>query len=209
LLLLLLAAFVLLVPFRYRFEGGYESKPSLCFNVRCSPAFIFNGNWEDGSLKYKFRLFGIPINIDPQKFKKKAKKEEEITKTKDKKKKGLAMVSSILDREFRRRGLALIRDLVNILKPEELFLKGRIGFAEPHLTGWLAAAVYSLEYCCNQCIIDLEPVWEDEYYAFEARLAGKISVGLIVVKVGWFFLISWLRSTFSKTFRSETATTTS
>ena len=208
LLLLLVIAFVLLVPFRYRFEGGYENRPWLNFSVRCSPAFIISGNWEDGSLKSKFRLFGIPINIDPQKFKKKAKKEE-ITKSKDKKKKGLAMISSILDREFRRRGMALIRDLVKILKPEELFLKGRIGFAEPHLTGWLAAAVYSLEYCCNQCIIDLEPVWEDEYYAFEARLAGKISVGLILVKVGWFFMISWFRSTFSKTFRSETAATTS
>ena len=208
LLLLLLVAFVLLVPFRYRFEGGYESKPWLSFNVRCSPAFIFNGNWEDGSLKYKFRLFGIPINIDPQKFKKKAKKEE-ITKSKDKKKKGLAMISSILDREFRRRGMALIRDLVKILKPEELFLKGRIGFAEPHLTGWLAAAVSSLKYCCNQCLIDLEPVWEDEYYAFEARLTGKISVGLILVKVGWFFMLSWFRSTFSKTFRGEPAATTS
>jgi hypothetical protein len=209
LLLLFLVAFVLLVPFRYRFEGGYESKPSLCFNVRCSPAFIFSGTWEDGSLKSKFRLFGIPLNIDPQKFKKKAKKEEEITKAKDKKKKGSAMISSILDKEFRRRGMALVRDLVKILKPEELLLKGRIGFAEPHLTGLLAAAVYSLKYCCNQCELDLEPVWEDEYYAFEARLAGKICVGLILVKVGWFFMVSWFRNAFSKSFRGEQAATIS
>ena len=209
LLLLIMIAFVLLVPIRYRFEGGYENSPWLKFNVRCSPVFIFSGNWEDGSLKSNFRLLGIPLNIDPQKFKKKAKKEEEITKSKDKKKKGLAMISSILDKEFRRRGMALIRDLVKILKPEELFLKGRLGFAEPHLTGLLAAVVYSLKYCCNQCVLDLELLWEDEYYDLEARVAGIICVGLILVKVGWFFMVSWFRNTFSKTFRGEQAATTS
>jgi len=194
LLLFILVFFILLVPFRYRLEGGYDSRPWLIFNIRCSPAFIFDGKWDEAeskTLKARIILFGIPIKIDLQNMGKKDQIEEKKEKSN---KIGTAVITSILDKEFRRRGIVLIRDLFRILKPEHFSIKGKIGFAEPHYTGYLAAFSNSVRYCCQNTFIDLEPVFEEEYLEVEATLRGRIRLGLILVKVGWFFFINRIRT---------------
>lgn len=194
--LLFLVFFILLVPFRYRLEGGYDSRPWFIFNIRCSPAFIFAGKWDESEnkdLKARIILFGIPIKIDPQKMRKNDKSEKKKARSKNTLEKGMTAISLILDKEFRRRGVVLIRDLLRILEPDQFIIKGKIGFAEPHYTGWLAALTNSIYYCCHNAFIDLEPVFEDEYYAFNSTLRGRIRLGLILIKIGWFFLINRIR----------------
>lgn len=196
LLFLFLVIFILLVPFRYRLEGGYDTSPWFIFNIRCSPAFIFDGKWDEAENKdFKARLvlFGIPIKIDPQKMGKKDQTVIKKTKSNKKKKKKLASVTAILDKEFRRRGMVLIKDLLRIVKPDQLSIKGKIGFEEPHYTGWLVAFSNSINYSCQNTFIDLEPVFEEEYLAVESILKGRVQLGLIIVKVGWFFLINRLK----------------
>ncbi len=188
LLLIALLLFILLIPIRYSFNGGYKNHPWLSFSLRCSPAFIISGAWneqENKLLKTRFTLLGIPINFDPQKFKKKEKKDKP---KRDRKKKKLSSVLIVLDRDLQARGFALIQDLLYILMPDQLSLKGKIGFDEPHLTGWLAAVTSILDYCCKETLIELEPVWDEEYYELEGIFNGRIRVGVIVVKVGWFLL---------------------
>ena len=196
LLFLFLVIFILLVPFRYRLEGGYDTNPWFIFNIRCSPAFIFDGKWdkaENKDFKARLVLFGIPIKIDPQKMVKKDQTVIKKTKSNKKKKKRLASVTAILDKEFRRRGMILIRDLLRIVKPDQLSLNGKIGFAEPHYTGWLVAFSNSINYSCQNTLIDLEPVFEEEHLEVESILKGRVQLGLIIVKVGWFFLINRLK----------------
>jgi hypothetical protein len=197
LLLLLLVSFILLVPFRYRLKGGYDTRPWFRFRIRCSPAFIFAGKWDEAEnkdLQARIILFGIPIKVDPQKMGKSDKEEKKKDISNDNKKKGKAAIISILDKEFRRRGLALISDLLGILKPEQLSIKGKIGFTEPHYTGWLAAFLNSIYYSCHPAFIDLEPVFDDECFTIESKLSGRIPLGLILIKVGWFFFISWIKN---------------
>ncbi len=199
LLLLFLVFFILLVPFRYRLEGGYDTRPWFRFNIRCSPAFIFAGKWDEAEnkdLHARIILFGIPVKIDPQKMGDKDKTEDRKDKSNIKKKKGTAAITSILDKEFRRRGLVLIRDLFRILKPEQFSIKGKIGFAEPHYTGWLAAFSNSIKYSFHNAFIDLEPVFDDECLEIEFTLRGRLRLGLILVKVGWLFFINWVRNIF-------------
>lgn len=195
LLLLFLVFFILLVPFRYRLQGGYDSRPWFIFNIRCSPAFIFAGKWDEEekkALKARIILFGIPIKIDPHKMWKKEEKEQ--LKANNKKKNGMAAITSILDKEFRRRGIKLVRDLINILKPDQFSIKGKIGFEEPHYTGWLAALINSINFSCQNTFIDLEPVFEGEYFAFEFMLRGRIRLGRMLIKVGWFFFVNRIRN---------------
>jgi hypothetical protein len=197
LLLLFLVFFILLVPFRYRFEGGYDTRPWFKFKIRCSPAFIFAGKWDEAEnkdLHARFILFGIPIKIDPQKMGNSDETEEKKDKSNKNKRKVKAAIIAIIDKEFRRRGLTLIRDLFRILEPEQLSIKGKIGFAEPHYTGWLAAFSNSIKYSCHNTFIDLEPIFEDEYFAIESTLSGRILLGLVLVKIGWFFFINWVRN---------------
>jgi len=79
--------------------------------------------------------------------------------------------------------LLIIDILINLTQKlffsDKIFLNGKLGFDEPHLTGWLAAAAHSLDYCCKKVCIELEPIWESESYEFEPVLNGRIRTGLI------------------------------
>lgn len=207
-LVLLLGLFIMVVPLRYRVQAGFQNQMCFSFNLRCSPALIFNGSWEENEskpLQAKFILFGIPVKIDPQKFKRKEKDEKEKGKEKKKgKNKGSQSLFLALDRDLQVRGISLVKELLRILKPDLFNLKGRIGFDEPHLTGWLAAVTHTLEYSSKEILVDLEPAWEDEYYEFEAFVKGRIMVGVILVKIGWFFLINRTGHLFSRPKKYET-----
>jgi hypothetical protein len=197
LLLLFLVFFILLVPFRYYLDGGYDLRPWFRFKIRCSPALIFVGKWDEAEnkdLQARIILFGILIKIDPQKIRKKDKTEEKKEESNQNEKTGKTAITAILDKEFRRRGIVLMRDLFRILEPDQFSIKGKIGFAEPHYTGWLTALVNSINYSCHNTIIDLEPVFDDEFLAIESTLRGRIFLGLVLVKVGWFFFINWIRN---------------
>ncbi len=201
-LILLLLLFILIVPFRYTVQAGYENSPWFNFNIRCSPAFIIRGAWNDKEQtasggQIRLIIFGLPFKINPQK---KGKTKEDEKEKKESKKKGFQSMLSILDKDLRVRGLKLIKELLQILKPDLFSIKGRIGFEEPHLTGWLAAATNTLKYCCDNAFVEIEPYWEDEYYELETLMKGRIRIGLILVKVGWFFLVNRIKQ-FSR--RSE------
>ncbi len=203
LLLLTLLTLILIIPFRYYVAGGYKNRPWIRFSLRCSPAFILVGTWdiEDSKLmQIRFILLGIPVKLDPQKLKVKEKTEKP---KKDGKKKGVSSILIILDKELRIRGIALIKELLGILMPDQLYLEGKIGFEEPHLTGWLAASTHILDYCCKKAFIKLEPIWEGEHFEFEAQLTGRIMVGLILIKIGWFLLRLKTRQLFSSSEKKE------
>jgi hypothetical protein len=204
-LLLVIVLFILLIPFRYRAQAGYDQKPWFDFWVRCSPAFIFKGTWDERHgkpFKFKFILFGIPISIN---HKKAGEKDQAEKEEKEPGKKRSKTLSSIFDQDLRRSGLALAADFLNILKPDLLYLKGKIGFDEPHLTGWLVALTNSFKYSCRKTFIALEPVWEDEFYEFEVLIEGRLKVGLILVKVGWFFFKLHTRHFFKGSLKNKVA----
>ena len=206
-LLLLIVLFILLIPFRYKAQAGYEQNPWFNFWIRCSPAFILAGAWNERQnmpLKVKFILFGIPLSIDPEKTGKKEKVKKEKKKLK---KKGFKSALSIIDKDLRVRGINLIKDLLQILKPDLIYINGKIGFDEPHLTGWLAAVTNTLKYSCRTTFVELEPVWGDEYYEFETLIKGRLRVGLILVKAGWFFFKIRTRHLFKDSGESKMAST--
>lgn len=204
-LLLLVVLFVLLIPFRYKVQAGYEQNCWFDFWIRCSPAFTLTGSWgerQNMPLKVKFILLGMPLSIDPEKTDKKEK--VKVKKEKKKRKiKGLKSALAIIDKDLRMSGMTLIKDLLQILKPDLFCINGKIGFDEPHLTGWLAAVTNTLKQSCKGIFVDLEPVWGDEHYEFEALIKGRLRVGLILVKAGWFFFRIRTRHLFKKSEESK------
>ncbi len=206
-LIIIIVIFVLLVPFRYNLKGGYENRPWINFNLRCSPAFILNGTWdkhESTELQARLILFGIPLKFNPKKSGKKNKLDKE---KKESKKKNFLSLLPVIDTDFKLRGIALIKDLSKILEPDLLTIKGKIGFEEPHQTGWLAAITNTLSNCCKNTFIDIEPVWGEEYYEFETMIRGKIRLGLILIKIGWFLFINRIRPLFSKVENNKATST--
>jgi hypothetical protein len=204
-LLLMIVLLILLVPIRYKVQANYEQNIWFGFWIRCTPAFILTGAWDDREsmpLKVKFILCGIPLSIDPDKTDKKEKAKKE---KKERKKKGFKTTLAIIDKDLRVRGIALIKDLLQILKPDLFSVKGKIGFDEPHLTGWLAAINSTLKYSCKKTFVAVEPVWGEEYYELEALLKGRLIVGFILVKVGWFFFKIQTRHLFNRPGKSNLA----
>lgn len=52
----------------------------------------------------------------------------------------------------------------------------------------------------------MEPIWEDEYYEFEALIIGRIMTGLILIKIGWFLLKLETRKLFTSSEKKEFVT---
>jgi hypothetical protein len=187
----------LIIPIRYKLDGGYLEHLWLNFNLRCSPLLVVRGNLKsspDQALHLQFVLMGIPITLNPEKWE---KTDKEKKKKKHHKKKSRSHFLSIIDRDLRIRGMALVGDLLSILKPDKLEITGKIGFDEPHLTGWLAALCHSLKYCCKSTLINIEPSWEEEHYDLNILLEGRIMTGLIMLKVAGFAIGRWYHNTFS------------
>jgi hypothetical protein len=134
--------------------------------------------------------------MHPEKWKSKKDKPEKEKKRQGKKKRGSGLLK-ILDRDLRIRGMALVGDLLRILKPDRLELNGKIGFDEPHLTGWLAALCHSLKYSSKSTLINIEPNWEEEHYDLNFLLEGRVMIGLIILKIAGFAIGRWFHNAFS------------
>lgn len=186
-LVLIICLFALLVPIRYKIEGGYENRLRLNFDLRCSPAFILTGHFDEGEgkpLQARLIICGIPFKTNLQKEKQEKKRKEK----KRGRKKSLFSLQAMLGRNFRAKALTLIKDLLAILNPDCFMLQGRIGFDEPHLTGWFLGFAQSLKCCCARYCLNIDPVWDDECYELAFILTGRIRLGPIFLKVGWFML---------------------
>lgn len=193
LILLGLCLLFLIVPIRYKVDGGYLNHFWFNINLRCSPLIMVRGslkNSPEEALYLQLVILGIPITLHPEKWKKKEKTEEKDNKSGSR-------FMSIIDRDLRVRGIALVSDLLHILKPDRLEIKGRIGFDEPHLTGWLAALYYSLKHSsCGNTSIDIEPIWEEEHYDLNFLLEGRVMTGLILLKITGFVIGRFYHNTF-------------
>jgi len=190
---------LLIIPIRYKLDGGYTELFWLNADLRCSPLVIVRGNIKSApqaEQRVQLVLLGIPITMHPEKWKSKEEKPEKEKKKQGRKKSGSRLLK-ILDRDLLVRGMALVGDLLRILKPDRLELNGKIGFDEPHLTGWLAAICHSLQYCCKNTVINIEPFWEEEHYDLIFLLDGKIIIGLIILKVAGFAVGRWYQNAFS------------
>ncbi len=204
-LLLAFIIFILIIPLRYKAQAGYRDTPWFNFYIRCSPLIILRGSWNESiPLQVSITIWGITKNIDPHKPGKEVITEKEKKKGK---KNILQTMLMVIDKDLRIRGITLAKELIHILKPDTFNVKGKLGFDEPHLTGWLSAITESLKYCATEYNVDLEPIWDGEYYEVEAILEGRIRTGLILIKIGWFFLTYKTRQHFKRWNKQETIPT--
>lgn len=200
-LVIALCLFILFAPIRYQSDGGYDKTFQTTYHVSYSPLLAFRGNWDSApgaEIKTQIVVFGIPFSISPEKAKKKKKKEE---------KKGgdvpFFKVMGSLDRALIKNGIVFLGDILSLLKPAKFALNARIGFDEPHLTGWLAAFIYTLKYCGPAGIkLDIEPVWDEEHYEFNYSIEGRLLIAALAFRTVRFLLAGRTRE-FLKTMRKE------
>ncbi len=197
-IMLLLFFVVMFLPLRYRLQGGYREGVFARAFIALQPLFSLQVSYRDSKTRARLRLLYVPIPLPvPGKREKGDKKEggkkkpgkkaikkatKKTKKTKSKNTHG-KMFRVLINRETLEHVLSLVKDLLNILRPEKLEISGRIGFEEPHLGGWLLALLWSLKSFCPEVVIDVESLWDQEHYEAEAVVLGKIIMGVLLVRL--------------------------
>lgn len=205
LVIILLALFFLFVPCSYTLRGGYEDRFWTDFRIRFSSLFIIRGSWDSdlkspGLLKVMLVIAGFTVTLHPEKWSKKDTKQE----VKEKKDLPFRVFVQSTDRELLRSGMNLLYDILRILRPDKIVLKGKIGFDEPHFTGWLAALKSLINAFSSGGWFDLEPVWQEEYYELSFFVEGKVVMGAVALKAARFMLARRTRK-FMKVVKKEKA----
>lgn len=189
LIILAMFLFVILVPIRYSFSGQYNNSLAVNYKVSFYPLIGFRGNWESaagGPTQMQVILAGFAFNIDPEKIG--AEKEKPEKKKKDSPKLPLSYYLGSYDKAVMKNGLETVKDILNILLPGKIELDGKLGFDEPHLTGWLASVNSIVEECTDWSWFNLEPVWSGEHYEVNFLVEGRLVIFTILFRAAKFIL---------------------
>lgn len=95
-------------------------------------------------------------------------------------------------------GLHLIATIWQKMKPRHVKVIARIGFSEPHYTGWMMALAGMIKINNNAYTIHIEGVWDEPCLEGELGLAGKVIPGMILWYILKFFLHPEIRLYYRK-----------
>ena len=191
---------------------NYDNIFWMKYNVYPLPLLGIRGKWDsmpENPLQTQIVIAGLTFHLQPENWGKgeKEKKNKEEKKKKNEKKRSKKSLSfpavlRSLDRDFLGSIKMLIGDLLRMLRPKKLEIRGKFGFSDPHYNGWLAALIYMLEESCEVSNLQIDPVWEEEHYEFSFIIEGSITIGLMLFRVARFILARKTR-VFIKMLRKE------
>jgi hypothetical protein len=180
----------MIIPIKYSFKGGYNNSLYCFANVSilyfCKISALYN--IQDPFVKLK--ILGFTININPDTFieknKKKSQQEhKEINKEKpaDSGSMDIHILKKLFQKDIIFHVLGFLKDLIGILKPKTLMLKGKIGFYEPHHTAWLQAIVSTVSALNIFTNLNIDTVWDDEHFEGELIVEGKLAVIVLLFRM--------------------------
>ena len=188
LLLFLLAVFIaaIIIPIRYSFNGGYNNSLYCFANLSilyfCRVSVLYNT--QDPFVKLK--IFGFTINIDPDtpaKDKKKSHKKVDKKEKPNKNEMDVLILRKLFQKNIISHVLQFLKDLVTILRPKVLMIKGKIGFYEPHHTAWLQAMISTFSALNIFTNLDIDAIWDDEYFEGELIVKGQVAVIVLIFRL--------------------------
>lgn len=170
----LLLSAALLVPLRYELQARADGLHlEFSFTLRCFFYGLYAG-FQDSRFDWYGIISGRKINLN------KASSPETPT---EKSSQPRAKKSSPAD-HFRNitpeRIWHLLQKLWPILSPHYLMFNARIGFDEPHYTGWLMALAGFLQRQNSSYSIHLEGVWDEPCLEGHIMVAGKFCPAALV-----------------------------
>lgn len=192
LLVILLTVFLLFIifPIKYclygQYNNGLSGYGSITLLKFCKISVLTNSSGTNA----KISLLGFSFNIDlktdeTSNFNAKnshSKKQKNNFKQKHQNLNYSVFFKKLLQKDIILHILSLLKDLFNILKPKVLRLTGKIGFSEPHHTAWLEALLSSLS-PLNYNNLNIQTVWDDEYYQINLMIKGHLSFLRILTRL--------------------------
>lgn len=211
-ILCLLILFILVAPFRYRFQYAYDGMHKFETGIsigRYISLLLFNERKSlrtlHGYVRVGFFKKKMDIALDKQKEQKKQgeqKKQEEQKKQKDQKdrkdRQEPVKVVKLVSKPLIEDVFHALQDIIKIILPEYVNISGRIGFYEPHHTAFLLALTGAATEHIKILNIYMEPVWEEEYFNVKIDVAGKIILMAIIFRCVRLLLSKSSRNTWKR-----------
>lgn len=190
--LALLLAVLLFMPVRYTIQGGYRERFFFSAHIKIKPVIELTGDFGKKS-SLDLTILGIRFKFWPGKSGKKKKDLKEKGK-KEKKTSGPGF-RTFADEKFLKNMLTFSRDILRMIGPESLEIRGKMGFEDPCYNGYLAALnwFFKTSLPIQKVKVDLEPVWEEEYADVAVSISGKVRVCLILYRTIKFLLAAETR----------------
>jgi len=200
---------LLLVPVKYVFSGGCRGTSLFGgLKIRAFGILWLGGFFQHGKWKLSIGGFKAAISFDLPRRKKEKEEEKEKEEKEDRETKRAALLKYLqhfADRQFASEAWGLIKKLIRLAKPHSIRVEGKAGFYEPHLTGLLAAVLYTVESACRKSCSNLELIWDEEYCDIELELEGKTLLAIVFFHLLRFLLKKKTRQVWKKIRREKKA----
>lgn len=197
-ILLTLLIALMLIPFEYSLNS--QINESISFEAKILWMFhLIKVNFlkEESGLKINFFIGNKGIfSIDPTKKSKYNKKEKKHKKKSNK---------NFFKQSFLSCVISYFKDILKIVRPKGIYIKGVYGFYDPSITGFLSGFIPILEQVIPSSDINLQPIFDDEIIDIKASIWGKIILFFIGYRTLKFILKKEVRKTLFK--KSKTVET--
>ncbi|AWI06370.1 DUF2953 domain-containing protein [Clostridium drakei] len=202
-IILFILALLLFIPFKY----------NLYYNINDSSNF-------EGTILWLFNLFKIKA-LQEENFKitlfigNKAirviseSEHSEIKEVKNDNKKSKKTktnnIKSFMEKKFLSCVFSYFKDMLKIVKPDEVKINGVYGFDDPCITGLLSGFIPIIAQVIPHSYINLNPVFDDDVIDIKASMCGKTFLFLMVFRTLKFILKKDVRKILLK--KSKTSET--
>ncbi|MFV0503968.1 MAG: DUF2953 domain-containing protein [Lachnospirales bacterium] len=197
-IILLLLLVVLFSNFTYTIEGKKdthnfalkEAKASVDIHWFCN-ALKFHFLYDNGSVNSFIKIFFYKINFKdknkkPKEKKKKKKKQVQSKKVKKKKKKKNPVSYLLKDKYFIKKVFTTVKNLLNRILPNYLYINGELGLDNPATTGQIVGAVWAYNGAKNKNIY-LKGNFEEKVAKGEININGNFTLWQLLKEFFWAF----------------------
>jgi hypothetical protein len=149
----------------------------------------------DGSSKHlAIKVLGFTWNLNLE-ARERSKEKDAVKKHQDF---SWNTFEAILNKRFLKNSLALFKDLLKIIKPKYILIKGKFGFYEPCYTAWLCGMLALIDGWGRYISLDVQPIWDEEYLETENAVGGSVIPLVIVLRMLKFLILRETRELISK-----------
>ncbi len=175
LVLLLTILFIILCsPLRYILDLNYHQS-ALQFNFSLSNwAYGLQASRKNNRLNWQLVLLGLKVALDTNKPAAKPVHPDQPSPAPKTRFSLRALKQLALDSGLKEKIWILAKNIWHLVRPDKILIKARIGFSEPHYTGWLMAMAGTLQAMSDTYSIHVEGVWDEPCLEGELILAGRL-----------------------------------
>jgi len=186
----------IIIPTRYSLYGGYNNNLYCFANIRIFYFCKISISYDAQDPFAKLKILGFTTKIDiadlfkeeaakpkVKEYKKILLKEINEEKKSNNNETSSEIFTSLFQKDIILHALRFLKDLIHILKPKVLIIKGKIGFYEPHHTAWLQAMVSTISELNILKNLHIDPVWDDEHFEGELTVKGQLAPIVIIFRL--------------------------